>query len=325
MGDDTDDKRKGEGGRETFETVPPELRPYYVPGPSDKIDLAKNPRLAAIRAGLEILDQFEEAERRVATVKGSTKAHVAPVAIPQPSRPRSDPPAARVEISVPEQEGQVLRFDRARVKSTNEPAAPSEDEQIQKPSAASPWTKPASAEDVRASALPSSLRPRASDDAPASELPAGVPQGPKRRTAITAAVLGVGVLLFGVVLFRGPSAKKPTDVHGAPPATAKSSAPVVASAEPVASTVASVSAEPVKSAEPAKSAEPVKSAEPAPVVTPPKPKKPGVVDDPYDASAPSPAVTATPTATPSATVAPSTPPPAPQAPPTASSEKPVYD
>lgn len=319
--DDSDDKPTGGAGRETFETVPPELRPYYVPGPSDKIDLTKNPRLAAVRAGLEMLDRMEEAERRAAAAKGSAKAHVAPVAIPQPARPRSDPPAARVEISVPAPalqenkplaEGQVIQFDRARLAgrkaeqaeaSTDEAVAPKDDEPtLQKDMpAASPWTKQAATEDVRASALPSSLRPRelaADGDALASVKPASVKKGGHRKAT---AAIGIAILVVAVVIgvraLRTPESAAPAATTTAATAAATTMATAAAT---MPTTVASVEehAPPVASGTSSAGVAPAaSSAHSAPAVAP-RPKQRGSLDDPYDAAvAPNPVVTAQPEAT----------------------------
>jgi len=379
--DDTDDKPTGGAGRETFETVPPELRPFYVPGPSEKIDISKNPRLAAALAVIEMLDEMDEEERREAAESGSTKAHIASVAIPQATRPRADPPAARVEISAPGQEnkppaeGQVIRLDRARlaerkaeqaeakqamsmvdiaqparpksdpppprvevavlpqvvVRKADEATAPKDDEPTlrkEKP-APSPWTKQ-TADDVRASALPSSLRPRelpaTEGDAPAStrptsEKPAGVPVHDRTKTtaAIAVAILVVAAVI-GARAFR--SGRSPEGA--APTATMTAAAPPTAAAAPMPTPSASVD----EQAPPAASGTSSAGAAPAPSSVPastPRPKRRGALDDPYDAAAPSQVVTAPqmPTAMPSVT--PTVAPSAPKAPSTATSEKPVYD
>lgn len=357
--DETDDKRKGEVGRESFETMPPELRPYYVPSPDHSIDVSQNPRLAAALATIEMLDEMEEEERREAAANGSTKAHVAPISVPKASRPRSETPAARVEVSMPVLVGvmprklpprekkpwldlpenkpigktQVVRIDRERLAeyqaehqakhapSSTEPQAAREATPIsegddptlvKRPPPPSPWTKQAQ-DDVRASALPSSLRPRelpADGDTPTGVKPANVGGNWKIVAALGLAVILIAAIVIGARM--ALTQRMPSGAVTAPVATMVA-VPTMTAPTP---TVVPVEAATSSTAEPTPTSAPI-----APAIMP-RPKQ-RTQDDPYsDASAPSSAVTVqpqAPTATPSTTTAPVAPPPKAPIPPTSNS------
>lgn len=95
MGSDEKDDRQG---NPTFQTMPPELRPFVVPVVDCRIKPGDNPRLDAALAHIRMLDEHDEAERREAPPAGAA-VHVSGVAL-RPARPAPEPPAARVEISI---------------------------------------------------------------------------------------------------------------------------------------------------------------------------------------------------------------------------------
>jgi hypothetical protein len=326
---DDDAKRKQRApGRESFETMPPELRPFFVPGPKDSIEVAENPRLAAALAGIAMLDEMDEATRRAAAEKGGEKVHVPPVAVPSASRPKDEAPPLRVEVSMPVLTEVVAR----RSAAGGARAADAADATLVSGGVAgvpSPWVKTAAPE-VRASALPSSLRPRESDAPPASEAGAGVPA--RRKTALLLAlaivVVGLGIGLRVLTSGRGPE----NAGHGPLPATAGApTAPEVPPAAPEVPPAAPSAPAAVPSGTSSAGPGPATYSPPAPASAP-RPRPRGAVEDPYgDASAPRPVVTAAPSApTATATAPPPSPPPtaAPTVPaprPTNTFDKPNYD
>lgn len=192
--------------------------------------------------------------------------------------------------------------------------------------APSPWAnKPA--DEVRASALPSSLRPHeeptADDDPGPSVKPAGMKSGGHNKIA---AAVGLATFVLVVVLGARALRTPETGPRGAASVVTPTTAAPTVSAAPTPSAPASVESQApsLTSAAGSVEAAPVPTPRPAPAVPQiaPRPMPRGVVDDPYNGSAPSPAVTVAPTATPSATVAPTTS-STPTAPPKAPIEDPV--
>ncbi len=351
--DDTSSKRKTDPA---FQTMPPGLRPFVVPGPKNTIEPGENPRLDAAMAGLHALDELAEVERRAAQEAGSVKQHVAPALIPQAAKPASDRPAARVEISVPVLEGaaprklpprekkpwaelpegkpilesQALVIDedllaeqdaewareRAQADARKAPGATTPAKDVPAGQvAASPWGKEAGpAESLRASALPSSLRPR-DVPAPESEKPAAAPAGQRRKPAalltivlvLTVVAIGVRVLMTRRTPENGPQVP-------APKATMTSAVPTERTVTPPELPPSAVPEPPPASSSVAPAAPP--SATPVPERQRPAPRLSSTSEDPYADAAvkPIPAVTAAPVAPPmppSATLAPPTPPAAP--------------
>ena len=184
--------------------------------------------------------------------------------------------------------------------------------------ASSPWAnKPV--DKVRASALPSSLRPHeeptADDDPGPSVKSAGVKSGGHNKIA---AVVGFATFVLVVVLGARALRTPETGPRGAASVVTPTAAAATVSAAPTPTAPPSVESQApsLTSAAGSVEAAPVPTPSHAPAVPQIAPRQMprGVVDDPYaDASAPSPAVTATPqtTAAPTTSSTPIAPPKAP--------------
>ena len=342
MSDDTKDRDP------SHETMPPELRPFAKPEPPQRLVAPQNEaKFNAAIGALRILNGGPQADPFYVDAKHdpalaerkapeSVTAYVPPTAVPSSEAKARRAAPARVVIAEASEAASapVATGDDAEArgeKTQDESAKPPE-------TPASPWSKEApTSEPVRASALPSSLRPRephATEGAapastrPASELPAGAPSPgrAKIRAAIGIAILVVAAAIGARALTTG---RTPENAAHGPVPTATMTVP--ATPLPVPSAESSAAPSP-SGASSASAAVPVPPPSTEPVPTTPHPIGKRVQprgEDPYaDAAAP-PAKTAGPRVPPPATAAPSVTPPTtaqpavtPKAPATASSAHP---
>jgi hypothetical protein len=354
--DDVGPKRPPREEDPSYITMPPELRAYDT-GPLEDtaIKPGDDPILDAAVAGIRVLDgdpnadpfYYDVRKRRAEAKKnqgagaGNVATYVAPTGLPSSSEVKAadaapakvviaelDDPLSTRAIDVRAFRGKSEVARRMTGGEGNEPAvdrgeAPAGDASVTQPeSPHSPWSKEApTPEAVRASALPSSLRPRELP-APSGEKPTATPDRSRTKVVLTLAVvivaLGVGALVL--------TTKAPESGSQPPPPTATTTPILPAVRPPVPAPSPStvpVAPPPVSSSGTVGLAAPPSTAA-ASEPQRPAPKPSSTAYDPYaDAAvAPLPAVTAQPSAAP--TVAPTTQPAiGPKAPPTATSARPA--
>ena len=349
MSDDAKD-RADPNADPAHETMPPELRPFAKPVPIQPLVAPESEaRFDAAIGALRLLNGGPNADPFYVDPKNdpafagqtapkSVKAYASTALPVAEAAVRSAAPARILIVPDPVGEVDIRPFQGVRRAARegaqdNAPVAPDDhdvtrDEVTQSmreqppEMAASPWAKEATAEDVRGSALPSSLRPR-EPTPPADDSPAASPsrttmvtrRPPPRSTATIAVAIVVVAAVIGVWAAaarwspespaRGPAPTSSTVAPAAPPTPSlPPSAPAPASA------MASPSDDGPRASPP-----PAPSGAPAPESSHPAPKRRPRGDDPHVETplVPAPAVT-----TPSS-AAPVAPPPTPPSPPAPSS------
>ena len=306
--DDVGPKRPQREEDPSYITMPPELRAYDT-GPLEDtaIKPGDDPILDAAVAGIRVLDgdpnadpfYYDVRKRRSEAKKGegagNVAAYVAPTGVPSAAEVKAgdaapakvviaelgDPLSTRA-IDVRAFRGKAAVARGVTGADGDEPnvargEAPAGDVSVKQPEAApSPWSKEApTPESLRASALPSSLRPRELP-APSGERPAVTAGRSRARVVLTLALvivaLGVGVL---VLTSKPPeSGSQPT----APTATTTAVLPAVTPPVPASSTAPAPP--PPSSSSAAAPAAPV-STTAAPERPRPVPPRSSAPEDPY--------------------------------------------
>jgi hypothetical protein len=301
-----DDPKRPPDHDPAYITMPPELRPYVRKLDNKVIRPGDDPIFDAAKAALLKLNTGPNEDALYYDVK-KEQAEI----------------RARMGVAAP-----GIGNVSASVTLTEVPAAPAgvvdgggtvrvviagSDEKPQE--AASPWSKEAAAVEVRASALPSSLRPRETATVVGARLGAQAARERVRGTVIVVALAVVALGISVAVLRRGTENGAREAAPSATPTAPAPSVPEVAPApmEAVAPPAVSATASAAVHAAP--------SVVPAPEWPRVAPKAPSPVDDPYKDAAvtPPPAVTAVPpksepTAPPLETNAPKAPAPVREAP-----------